>query len=177
MSDVEALLRACTEYGAVLRAWEGARALPLPPAPGQVVVLGALPMDLANRFHLAVHVLLRTARPLTVYRFGMSGDGGAGGGWVPVRPRLLIDGLEPVHTAAAAPAPAAAARWQGCDACTEAVLGAGSLVYAGRTAHQAAYRPLRDRHGPTFLPGRDTLHFDPVDGASALHPVREYRAP
>lgn len=191
----EQIVADCAGYGTVLRAWEGARGIT---SPARLMVHRPLSMDDARRFTLAVHVLLRTIRPITVYRFYETGSLSTlhgkepcpvsgtvrhrvpaemlGGWWSPRRPSLMIDGLgvSSDHRQQDHRDIVVNKEWYEFDTCVEATLAPNSLVYAGRTAPQAEGRSFETDHGRTIFAPGGAAQFLLVRGHSSVQLDREY---
>jgi hypothetical protein len=150
----------CGGYGVVLGAWCRDRQI-VASSPSAPQSLGRLRDDDARKFVLSTYALVRSSRPLTIYRLsetqGLKAPYGRehasyqrglvaqrnpatsmGRWWSPFRPSLLIDG--PAHGSDAREDVrrrlAVLLKWNRCDLCLEGQLPAGEIFYAGRTEMQ-----------------------------------------
>lgn len=158
-------LKAPTSYGEPLVGWDSGaeifRRAGAPPFPSSVAA------DLANTFIQRTYFLLRTTRPVAVYRGyeteGLKAPFGTGHPsfrlglvarrmpgkpdgmwWTPARPALAIDnlGVSDIHRIEPRARAAITKAWNRLDYWIEAELSPGALIYVGRASAQqdaAAY--------------------------------------
>jgi len=191
------LLEDCRSYGSILRAWDGTRDLERAAnAPAQPGPLSAID---ARKFASSIYALVRTGRPITIYRFYetpnlqapygkqhnsfTSGQvknrvpaGMLGGWWSPHRPALTIDnlGYSDEHRKEDRAGIAVLKEWNRFDVCVEATLLPTALIYVGRTARQAENISFETDHGRTILYGGGAMQFLLVRGASHLNKLHEH---
>ena len=156
-------------YGTPLIAWKNQ--LQVFKGPPYTGLLGALPMHLAQTFMGGFYVLLKTKRPISIYRgyetegleapFGKdhpsfirnlvsSRNPGKPDGfwWTPARPSMAIDSLKlsSMHRSQHQANSAIKSEWNRLDYYLESELPIGSTIYVGRAAAQqesAAYGAAR----------------------------------
>jgi hypothetical protein len=149
-----------------------------PPHPGPLCIVDA------QKFTSSIYALVKTVRPLTIYRFYETSNLQApygrehnsfisghvkkrvpakmlGGWWSCKRPSLTIDnlGYSDEHRKDDRAGMAVLKEWNRFDVCVEAILKTASLVYVGRTAQQAENVSFETDHGRTILYAGGAIQF------------------